>query len=235
MTIIKHNKISKRIIFFATILSLFIFLTGCGSKEEDDTSIQTTEIIDTMTESTTEISTEEFTDATTEAPAEASTVTSTEALTEEISQEDTEASTDEVTGEGEKFEMVRGGYYYIPAGFDNITKDRYAVHYVQEWQNNSLDMYITVTDCMQIDIPVTIDEDYKNNKGNYESIAELSYDTKSEDRYIISGTKNDDQRIFYHSVRYVDDRYVSYYIEYPASNSETCNKLVEDFVANFNY
>lgn len=145
-------------------------------------------------------------------------------------------SNDEVPAvSGERFEMVRGGSYYVPDGFDNITKETYAVRYVQEWQNYSLDMYITVTNCMQIDIPMSLEDEYDSYLSSYNSSSELSLNTKDEDGYIISGTRNYDQRIFYHKVKHVEDRYVSFYIEYPASNADSCNQIVESFVSDFDY
>ncbi len=135
---------------------------------------------------------------------------------------------------GERFEMVRGGSYFVPEGFDNITQETYAVRYVQEWQNYSLDMYITVTNCMQHDIPITLDEEYASASSQSDN-RELSLDKKEADGYILSGTYLDTQRIFYQKVKNVEDRYVSFYIEYPASNADTCNKILEDFVANFDY
>lgn len=145
-------------------------------------------------------------------------------------------SNDEVPAvSGERFEMVRGGSYYVPDGFDNITKETYAVRYVQEWQNYSLDMYITVTNCMQIDIPMSLEDEYDSYLSSYNSSSELSLNTKDEDGYIISGTRNSDQRIFYHKVKHVEDRYVSFYIEYPASNANSCNQIVESFVSDFDY
>lgn len=139
----------------------------------------------------------------------------------------------ESSGSGTRFDMVRGGYYYVPDGFENITKETYAVRYVQEWQNYDLDMHIEITDAMQIDIPVGLDEDYDMQVN---SIGEenLSLNKKEADGYIVSGVKADGY-VYYTKVKFVNDRYVSIQIYYPQSNSDTCNKILEDFVFSFSY
>ncbi len=218
----------KNIKLYSIILAALLICSGCGKED------QKVEITETKEASTTEAETEEIT----------TEVITTEVITtEEITSEDemvtstpgdmTESYTPAVAGE--RFEMVRGGSYYVPEGFDNITKETYAVRYVQEWQNYSLDMHIMVTNCMQHDIPLTLDEDYQYFSDAYRSSAELSLDIKEEDGYILSGTTNSDQRIFYKKVKYIDDKYISIDIGYPASNADSCNKIVEDFVADFDY
>ena len=146
--------------------------------------------------------------------------------------------TEESSSSENKFEMVGGGYYFVPEGFDDITKETYALRYVQEWQNYDLDMYIMVTNTMQINIPIGVEEEYNQTVNSYGDSVTLSLDKWEGDGYILSGTDSDGQ-IFYHKVKTINsgdgDKYISIYITYPSANSDTCNKILEDFVFSFVY
>ena len=161
-------------------------------------------------------------------------------VTVDVNRDTTEETTQDVASENDaraeetKFEMVRGGSYIIPEGFDNISRENYALHYVQEWKNTDLDMYIMVTDAIQADIPMSLDEEYEQTVSSYSDPSLLPLNIKEESGYLISGV-DESGLITYQKVKTLNDRYVSIYITYPSSNSDKCNKIVEDFVANFIY
>ena len=162
------------------------------------------------------------------------TTETTEELTTETTEEQITDDSEESNSDSSTFEMVRGGSYIVPNDFENITKEDYALHYVQEWENSDLDMYIMITDAMMSDIPMSLDEDYEQTLNGYSDPSDLPLNVKQEDGYLISGV-NEEGIITYQKVKVYNERYVSIYITYPSSNSDTCNKIVEDFVANFIY
>ncbi len=203
---------------------LFISATACGKA---DVTESTTEATEATTEATT------VTEATTETTTEATTEATAEATTEATSEATTEATTEAATTASTKFEMVRGGYYFVPDGFDNITKETYALRYVQEWQNYDLDMHMEITDAMQLDIPMTIDEEYEMYVNSYGE-ENLSLNKKEADGYILSGVDANGY-VYYQKAKAFGDRYVCINITYPQANSDTCNKILEDFVFGFVY
>ena len=81
---------------------------------------------------------------------------------------------------------------------------------------------------------MSLDEEYEQTVSSYSDSSDLPLNVKQEDGYLISGV-NEEGIITYQKVKVYNERYVSIYITYPSSNSDTCNKIVEDFVANFIY
>ena len=81
---------------------------------------------------------------------------------------------------------------------------------------------------------MSLDEEYEQTVSSYSDPSLLPLNIKEESGYLISGV-DDSGLITYQKVKTLNDRYVSIYITYPSSNSDKCNKIVEDFVANFIY
>ena len=209
-------------------------IEGCGHYVHNDAPEEFANLVkDFVSNIDNEYSQPNIEDADVENTEEPSTE-KTEELTTDTTEEQTTETTEESTTDSLKFEMVRGGSYIVPADFENITKEDYALHYVQEWENSDLDMYIMITDAMMSDIPMSLDEDYEQTLNGYSDSSDLPLNVKQEDGYLISGV-NEEGIITYQKVKVYNERYVSIYITYPSSNSDTCNKIVEDFVANFIY
>lgn len=234
------------VVFILTGLIIFALLKLNNDKSESSVaSSETTSetITETKTEATTtEVTTEMLTEnsieetevATTE---EETSETTTEEITESTTEvaetvSDEESHRTEIPDEGLIWYMNRGGSFYVPAGFENVTKEVYALRYVHEFYNSELDMNISVIETMQHDIPISLDEEYEDYISGTEDL--LSLNKKEADGYIVSGI-DDEQRVFYRKVKLVDDKYYSVGFNYPESNSETCNNIVEDFVSTLKY
>ena len=198
---------------------LLVTMCGCGKSEDSGTTAGvTTEVVTTVSEATTEAATE----------AEATDTTEAEAVNDASTKAET------TSPQGTRFEMVRGGSFLVPAGFDNVTQSSYPLQYVNEWNNSGLDMHITVTDAMKADIPVSLDDEYNQLIGSFKDQASVPLKVKDSNSYTVSGT-DANGIITYQKVRVFNDRYVCMNITYPSANSGSCNKIVEDFVANFTY
>ena len=224
----KSDFLNKKTGALILVLAATLSLAGCGKKKTDDVVQYNPETITTVneivvnTEAATEAATEAVTEAATEAPTEAATEAATEAPASE---------------EGDYwFDSPRGARFYVPAGFKNTSTEDTAIKYVHSFYNESLDASIVVIDTMMSSMPTDFDGAYESDKSANVEVeqASLDYDVKQDDMYAISGVYPSGS-LYYIKAKQVGDRYVSIKFEYPSSNKDSCDPIVESFTKNFEY
>ncbi len=212
----KSNFLNKKTGALILVLAATLSLAGCGKKKTDDVVQYNPETITTVNEIV--VNTEAATEAATEAPTEAAT----------------EAP---ASGEGDYwFDSPRGARFYVPAGFKNTSTEDTAIKYVHSFYNESLDASIVVIDTMMSSMPTDFDGAYESDKSANVDVehASLDYDVKQDDMYAISGVYPSGS-LYYIKAKQVGDRYVSIKFEYPSSNKDSCDPIVESFTKNFEY
>ena len=150
---------------------------------------------------------------------------------------DVQDDTNEANNASGQFETVHGSSFVIPSGFENVSPDKSAVNYVYSFQNPALHMKIFITDTMQSNIPMTIDEEFQSYKDYLSSGEgnELVYEFRKDDVYVVSGYINSGNTVVYRKTRFFNDRYVQIEFEYSVGCKDECDKVLTTFLESFEY
>lgn len=133
-----------------------------------------------------------------------------------------------IGGAPQGFTGVMGCRFFIPQGFtqDNVQP---AVGYLYQYSNPDYGMTISIIECARIALPTTPQEDYFNALAS--SSRQVTYSFQEDGRYVLSGNVGD--QIFYEAVYYDDSNRCEVSFLYPQANADTCNTIVEEFMAGF--
>ena len=81
----------------------------------------------------------------------------------------------------------------------------------------------------------SIKAEYKNNINNINknNKKEITYSTQKKNWYILSGYDHTQNKIFYTKTFLVNDKFITYYIEYPSKDKQSYDNLITTINRNF--
>ena len=193
----------------------------------------------------TEVATEQpVTESTkvTEIPTESqvSTETDPRVITEQPTQAVTTEETTEalVPAEGPQVGKL-GSSFTIPAGFYDFSPREHEDGYFHIYRNPELDMQLQVAEFHLEDRRVGFDGEYTvfHNMYKNDTGTEVTYDTKEDDHYVISGYTQNGARAFYiEAYKYVDRNEIQITADYPCDgNEDTCREMLDVLLESYRY
>lgn len=132
-----------------------------------------------------------------------------------------------------------GSSFTIPEGFYDFSPRGHEDGYFHIYRNPELDMQLQVAEFHLEDRRVGFDGEYTvfHNMYKNDTGTEVTYDTKEEDHYVISGYTQDGARAFYiEAYKYVDRNEVQITADYPSDgNEDTCREMLDVLLDSYRY
>ena len=144
---------------------------------------------------------------------------------------------------GTPVDTYLGAHFTVPDGFQrkSITAEAGNLYL---YYSDALGMQIYFFEIAKTDRPdadsarACIENDYRQNHEGVMGLGgEITYQSQKENKWVLSGYLENGSTIFYRCEIASDDDYAVYTIsfEYPTSNAERCNRIVDALMNSFTY
>jgi len=121
--------------------------------------------------------------------------------------------------------------FYVPEGFVRVVNRDWArgmgMHFYF-FQNDELNMEISVFGCTFAALPIDVSEEYESLRTD----SSVTYSTSGDGFYVVSGYTND-ETIYYTRVDYNEAFYHSVEFTYPTDDADACEEILLAFLDNY--